>query len=574
MSLNPSMPLKLFKVEDPVCRVGSEREYGVIKSGQEIFFYPFPTSGAANTSTNTFNCNPTSQRTIIDRKIYILANFTLTFTGTSTGSQLLYKGFDAPRSYPLSKVTKNIQVQLGDEAITTNLNEYFSAIERYSFDRDLQDHEFSITPTMPDQQQVYAGNNTNLAANNELGGYFDNPAQVPRGFQNVGASLSPNVWCTVVSNTSTQAVVNMTVCEPIFLSPLYFGKGEQSGIIGIQNLQIQQQFGDLTRLWSHSPNSLAVNGANISFPTGLSVAVNSMFCLVKQITPDALYKIPSIIPYPYSQISSFPTGNAISIASGASQTLSSGSITLNSIPTRLYLFARKQNSDLTAESTDTFAELIQCTFQLGTRQLLATATQQDLYEISRRNGCNMSWTQWKQQVGSVLAVDLNKDIGLQPTEAPGLLTRSSLVVTANFKNNNPSTVNYMMYVLVCEEGTITIDNGHVKKSIGVLSAADVLAAENAQQIPYKHDRNIYGGAWYNDLWSGVKDVAKFVKDEALPVAKDIYDVYKTVSGKGVVGGENMSKKMMKEDDYVMDAVKGGKKGKGLVGARMISRYDL
>ena len=100
MSLNP-IALKLYKSIDPVCKVGNEREYCVLKGAQEVFYYPFPTSGNPSNAINTINCNPTSQRTIIDRKIYLRAQFTLSFTGTAaTGAGLLLPGYDAPRAYP------------------------------------------------------------------------------------------------------------------------------------------------------------------------------------------------------------------------------------------------------------------------------------------------------------------------------------------------------------------------------------------------------------------------------------------------------------------------------------------
>jgi len=587
MSLNP-IPLKLLKTQDPVCKVGNEREYSVLKGAQEIFYYPFPTSGNANSSVNTINCNPTSQRTIIDRKLYIRANFGLLFTGTigATGgtASLLLSGYDAPRAYPLAMVTKQISVQLGDQSVGTNLNQYFSAIQRYSFDMDLQNHEFSETPAMSDQFCTY-GLNTNSfsstgaeanfqSANSELNYYNANPAQVPRGFQ---SGSTGSVWYNISQQQFAQgtvgatAYVNLQVTEPVFLSPLYFGKGEHSGIIGIQNMLVTLQFDNLFRLWSHSSSS----PNTIDPRTGVAVAVNSLYVLVKQLTPDALAKIPDYIPYPYYQITAQPTGNAISIAQGASATLVSGSITLNSIPTRLFIYAREQDSDLTMNSTDTFAVLENVTVQLGTRQLLSSATQEDLYDISRRNGCMLSWTQWSYRTGGPLALDLSKDIGLQPTESPGLLTRSSLIVTARFKNTHNRAINFILYTLICEEGTVVIQNGHMSKSIGVLTQADILAAENAPDVPYKQDRNIYGGAWYNDLWEGIKSGAKFVKDEVIPVVKDVRGIVKDVTGYGMVGGGEIGSGVV--GGNMMEAmVEGGRKkrGRGLVGGKMISRMDM
>lgn len=589
MSLNP-VPLKIFRCDDPVTKVNNEREYGVMKGGQEVFYYPFPTSGNANASVNTINANPTNQRTIIDSKIFLLTNFTLAFNGTGATGGLLQAGYDAPRANPLSKCIKNLGIQLGDQQINTNLNEYFSVFERYSSDMDMQNHDYSESPAMPDQ---YADYSTGVQANNsELASYGFNPVQVPRGFS---SGSTGSVWYNISQGSTgagATATVNLTICEPMYLSPLYFGRHEKSGLIGIQSMVITVQFDNLTRLWSHATNSPSV----ISFPTGLNVTVNSLYALVKQVTPDTLMKIPPIIPYAYSQITPYASGIATSIASGAQATLVSGSITLNSIPSRIYVFARRQNSDLSATSTDTFGVLNNITIQLGTRQLLSSATQQDLYNMSVRNGCNLSWKQWAQVTGGPLAIDLSKDIGLMPTEAPSLLTRSSLVINANFTNPSLNSVNYVMYVLICEEGTVTIDNGHLIKQVGVLTQADILAAENAPTLPYRNERNVYGGAWWDDAFSGFKNVVNYVGDKlknvgtnvigdpkkALDTAKTIYEVGQIARpflGLGMSGGNQAQL-----DEYVTDAIQGGrrkrgpakkpKKGKGLVGGRMIDRDEL
>ena len=71
---------------------------------------------------------------------------------------------------------------------------------------------------------------------------------------------------------------------------------------------------------------------------------------------------------------------------------------------------------------------------------MSSASKQDLYKMSVKNGCNMSWQQWAGDavqtlsngasfgtVGSVLAIDFGDDIGLDSTLAPGIL--GTLIVT-------------------------------------------------------------------------------------------------------------------------------------------------
>ena len=59
------------------------------------------------------------------------------------------------------------------------------------------------------------------------------------------------------------------------------------------------------------------------------------------------------VTYPYYNVERYPT-TGTSILAGASQTINSANIQLNSVPHRMYILARKQNSDVTLNDTDTF----------------------------------------------------------------------------------------------------------------------------------------------------------------------------------------------------------------------------
>lgn len=611
MSLNP-IRLKLYKVEDPIVKVSNQRHYAVHKGAQEIFYSPFNVSGQATLSTNSFNCNPTNRKTIIERKMYSLWKFTLNFTGTiaSVGQGLLQPAYDAPRAYPVSMCTQNLDVKIGDNSVATPLNIYWSALERYSFEKDIADHDFSVFPSYPDQYTDYALNvtsgyaNPNVDANNsELSAYGQNPFICPRGFapsgggDSVGGGMR-NSWCTVTQALATvagqvgTASVSMIVAEPLFISPLHFGKGCKSGIVGIETLVVNQQLdGNCRRLWSHSPYS-----PNTIDPVlGLTVTVVSASILTKQLTPDITYELSEYIPYDYSVVGIYASSTDLPIlhARGSpSVQFNSGTITLNSIPSRVYVYCRENDASIQGNftKTDTFMVIPEgvgnFTLRLGTRSLLSSATREDLYAMAVRNGCNLSWDQWTLDVGSVLAIDFGKDIGLMPNESSGLLARSTLVVTCNYINTHANDVMATMYVLTIEEGTFSIMDGHSQKSVGILTEKDITDAKNAEEIPYRDSRNVYGSGFFDDVWNGIKKTASFVKDEVLPVAKDAYGIYKTIKGKGVSGGgesggrkPRMSSRAKIEHDIVKNSAmqEGGRmrrRGGELVGGRMINRSDM
>ncbi len=580
MSLNPTL-LKTFRTEDPIVRVDNEREYGILKGANDVIWNQFPVSGSPSTSNNTILCNPSSRTTLVDRKHYLHGVFTLTFTGTAGASGLLVAGYDAPRSLPMSKCIQTLSVKIGDQEVTTNVNEYLRAIERYCFDRNVQDLDFSMTPSMPDQNYVYSSSGVALSERSELSSYNFNSYQVPRGFA-IGSSGAAWYNISQVGSGSTAvATVVLDVVEPLFISPLMFGHGDHSAIQGVENMQVKVKFGDLTLLWSHAPSG---SGSIVNNP---SVVVNQLEVLQKQLTPDLSTVPPNEIPYAYSDLTRYQSSTSTSLAQNASASFKSGTITLTSIPTRIYVYVSQQDSDLEMTSTDTFAAINSIQMKLGTRVLIDTADKQQLYAMSVRAGCKMSYTQWASTCGSVVAIDFGKEVGLLPTEAAGLLARSNLQFTVNASNLSPTTINFMLSVVIIEEGTVVIANGHLLKSIGVLTQQNILDAKDKQFIPMRADRNIYGGAWYDDVWAGIKQGANFAVNDILPFAKQVAPYVLPLLGAGVTGGELEGGA---DSDANLDEYYGGKrkpmhkrelavlkkhlKGKGLSGGKMIDRSEL
>jgi hypothetical protein len=114
--------------------------------------------------------------------------------------------------------------------------------------------------------------------------------------------------------------------------------------------------------------------------------------------------------------------------------INSNNLQLNSIPSMMYIYARTQNQVLYApgtgcSQTDTYLALenINITFANYTG-LLSSCSKYQLYQISYKNGCTMSWSQWSGErtndasswntpvaqystIGSILGVEFATDLG-------------------------------------------------------------------------------------------------------------------------------------------------------------------
>jgi hypothetical protein len=508
---------------------------------------------------------------IVDRKVLFRLPMIITFAGTLTApnTSLLQIGVqDALRQFPISSIIQTLTITLNNTQVSINMNDTILSLLRYYTGTDERQYDLSLSPSMPDNYQSYGDWVQQGDARNPLALYGENSAEMTRG----GFPLD-----SYVDSGAGGAVVNVSPTEPIFLSPFLFKHFMSSGYIGLQTMDFNISFdSNLGRVWSHAQPTLLNPGAN----TLSSVTVNFMGAaggnptmLFNYITPQQLMPVPRSVVYPYYIIDRYPTDNSTPVAQNALFQISSQNIQLHSIPNRIYVFARRSNATRTFATSDTYAYLSQINVNWNNNSgLLSSASPQDLYRMSVDNGLNMGWPQWRQYVGSVLAIEFGKDIALPDLECPGQLGTFQLQLTANFQNVSTDTanINYTLYIVVVSEGTFTIMENRSIAQIGVMSKQDVLHAQSLPYVDYDMVQKYYAGDFFgsigdflNRAYSGIKHVASDVAsgaeraidlgNKALPIVKAVAPLIPGMRGKGTSGGN----------------VVGGKRG-----GAMMSRSEL
>ena len=563
---NSVVPLKIVQTLDPVTRINSERAFAVLKGGDRVTYKPV-CSTSYNNSTFQFSAPPPSPGTIVDRKILLKVPVTIDFVGTSGGT-LLNENNDAFRSYPLSNAMNTLAVSINNTSVSINMSDVIQPLLRYNTDSGLKDREYSTTPSMLDQHQKYNG--LTDGNRNPLAPYNNSFRQTRGGFP-----------YTVVSNTATNAQITADLAELLYLSPLSFGKFDHSGFIGVQNMDFNITFNsDLgNRLWSHS------NAAGSTLTT-VTVTFGQPCLLFKYITPNVTEPIPRAAIYDYYSVNRYPTTQTFSppLAANASTTINSQNIQLQSIPRRLYIFARKANRTVT--DPDTFLSIENISVNWNNNSgLLSSAQKEDLYQISVANGCDMSWSQWSGgpvynatlgsqvgTVGSVLALESGRDICLNPDECPGQLGTYQLQMSVGVKNANQTDAlaDVTLFVIVVSEGSFTIIDNNAISQIGIVTKKDVIESKNAPLIHYQDVQHIYGGNFFSGLknfasriWDGIKKALPMVK-KALPyVAQGLQTAEQLIPLLGL--GEE-------EEEYIRQMME--QRGAGVVGGRRMTRKQL
>lgn len=429
-----------------------------------------------------------------------------------------------PRACPLQASASAIELRLNGSATSTSINDY-ACVYPHIIDDDTLKSYGSEMPLQKDNSGLYAdptayypasvvGTTAAAAAPivaTVFPGYADLRSPfVPYGSNTNIPSRGSFVWTQVIAPTPvgasaptlSYAVYRMTVVENLFISPMmWLGMQDRcAGLALINNLILNIRFQDVNRMVSaYLPAgcSLTVSiGPNMTLPSTSPFSVTTgnitPTLLIEYITQDPILSahLPQTIAFDYSLIQPFITSGQLTSTTGttAPRQITIQSLRLASIPSKLYIFARPSksflNTDVLAQTTpDTFLSITDISLSFNNRiNLFATFTAQDLWAMSVKNGLKDSFVDWQYNGGSVLIIDISKDIMLDSDECDGQANKYSTLQAQITYSASPlaycgATVatNYDSYVLVEQPGKAFINASECQYLLTGPSAAEVLS---------------------------------------------------------------------------------------------------
>jgi hypothetical protein len=507
--------IPIAKVPDALSRLDNKREF-IVLSGLENITYRQSTTQNQSTQSATVTYRVPNKYTVIDRHWYIRATWRVVATALAAGGNLDQSLVSGPAAYPTNRVLDQLSVNIDEVNFNSQPSRYWQALQRYynAMGNNCDQGKFySTCPSMPDQYIAYNDWTTFGSARNPLAEYGENSAGPTR------RSIATNV----AVNTATDLDVSFTSTEPLFISPLLFGESSynKSGLTGARNINITFTFSNVERVWSNDPV--------IKPYTSITVTLQNLEVLIRygDLKLSEAEKIQNSlgqlhnIDWDYSGINAYQQ-NIAAVPAGVPTQITSGNIQLNGIPSRLYIYAQRPLANINNTTPDSFCRITALTIQWNSRNgILSTATEQDLYVMSVRNGLTMSFAQWSRFCGSVCCVDIAKDLGLNSIQAPGVIQDNQLQVFATVTNLYGAPSDIVLYVTTTTPGVFSLRNGAFYQQIGVLSPENVLNA------PYKHDSleglidtdNPFGGS----LKSFFKGIGQKLK-KALPYLKGAVNI--------------------------------------------------
>ena len=532
-------------VLDPVVDVEESyrASEAVVKSGVNKSIYIYSADSYSNSNFIWNNIVAPSLSTVVKRDLRVrygvsVAVVWTTATGgpninavNADGAPVGFNGLAngstsygiAPRAVPLQSSASAVELRLNGSSTSTSINDY-ACIYPHILDNDTLNRWSSEMPLMKDNSPAYQDPNGYYAGNVQLtgalpagitgatltAGYADNRNPLaPYGANTTCPTRGSYVWtqtlAPTVAGAFTYAIYRIELVEQLFISPMVWADmmDKSAGICNLNNLICNIRFQDVNRLISanlpagctltvslQSNYSLSVNGSIVSVASG----IENPQLLVEYITQDPIMasRLPQTVSYDYSLVQPFitPVGNVSNTTTpNGFASLTAQSLRLASIPSKLFLYARPSKNYLATSSAnaqttpDNFLRITGIKINFNNRiNLFATYTESDLYLMSVRNGLQDTFNDWRYNSGSVVIIDVAKDIGLESDECEGQANKySTLQATITFNQaplqywGQATDVNYDFYILVEQPGKAFINASECQFILNGPSASEVLA---------------------------------------------------------------------------------------------------
>jgi hypothetical protein len=575
------MELEKVLVIDPVTNV--EETYKtkeiVYKSNVNSSLYRYTADSQSTTNIIFNNITPPSLNTVINRCLKLKYTLYVKVTGTgnvaptqkanavvtSTGASLISSNVLAGvflADSPLQTSCTAIELRINGSSTSISPQDYIQLYSHIASKDDL--NMFStVYPHQKDNMVVYLNTEvSNLRAPYQQ---FNSNTDLQ--------SRASSVWVFLGSEATTNAdLYSVEVMEDLYLSPMVWGElcNKCAGLTNINNLTLNIRIGNLNRaVRCKSDNEYNFIGTSaitaITTDFGNGTGRNAELEL-QYITPDPIIaaKMPSVVAYDYDYIQSFITNVT---ANSFNTAIPMQSVRLPSIPKRIYVFAKPKKSIITTleyENTipDFFLPLTNLKVTFNNRiNLLANDIPQTLYNKSVANGLKDSFFEWQYGCGSIMIIDVAKDLGLEADESAGQSNKySTLQIEATFSNSNllfqglGNTANmsiasaYDYYILIESPGKAFITPSDCQFVLTGPSSAEVLALTSSMDKVVDESelrgKQVGGGAFgLGKLFKSGLNLVKNVNPDS--VAQGVRAVQGAMGslGMGVAGGAMKHKRV-------------------------------
>lgn len=547
--------IEKFSVFDPRI-IQTRPKYSVDKGALSVSNVSFQAQ-TADSSSCQFNVQVPSENVFVDRAVewngVQAATVVLTLTAAGGAGDYIpagtsLQGLVAPAAFPLHQAVSQMSATINDATVTVNTQDVLPQVLRLADMRDARRQR--TCPTMLDRYAKYPDSRvvsnsplltwaetteSDSVPNGGFNGFYysstadgNSPVDVTSASQAVaGTGVTfvhgqPTLTSGVVVGTPVAVTLYVVwnSVEKLLLPPFIFSDQHEmsTGLFGVQNFQVQMNLvsSPARALRVSNTTTLPCNESGNTFSNGRagSVALTSVAwsaasfagmwvkkptLSVQFLTPSLDVPLPpkSIVPYMefprYIAVPGTLVDPSVSLNTTGAD-LQSQTITLPNIPDLLVIYVKppayadSTNGDWSLPITN-----ISMNFD-NFSGLMSTITQEQLFEMSQRNGVDMDWSEWsgygslplsglgttqggvRGLVGGPLVLKPGVDFPLSTGQASGLVGNFTLQFNLKVQNFTGSAQTPNIYTVPISSGFFETIKGSSRIIKGVLTEQDILSA--------------------------------------------------------------------------------------------------
>lgn len=444
-------------------------------------------------------------------------------------------------SNPIWSSCSTLSVGFNNKPITRNPDQYINAFNAYV--KSDQNYQLSSYPLSPDylpyndtSEISGAWLNSLNSEENNANKYGSRSAFLVNDYANTSVSSGAPGTFTYIAYA--------TICAPIPLN-IFSSAMQGSHIANLEQLDISFQLNlqKMFNCWAtiNAGDSAVFRATKFSSVTAsVASAPKLLYSTVvpnNALTP-YLFDVNTGLPYNtvYPLITpAFRIGqNFASLTAGQSIRINSQTMSTNSVPSHLLIFAtreRPMTSDVTSgmiaplARTQTFGLIEDLNINFMNKNYTFSNSVQ-LYDLAAKNGLYRTFNTVNKYSGAPILIDCSKDLGLNGYMVAQKLSMN-IQCDAQVKNLSGSTEGYRLDCVLLNAGKLTIGQQVTEdQSLSLTEADTVLLNNSVSESEVNRSQSLwigasidgqpmFGGGFWGDLWSGIKSVASNVYDNVI-----------------------------------------------------------
>lgn len=566
-----SSEINTILVSDPrISRISSDIHVAVKEGPASCVVQGYKTNSNSN-STTLFNVNVPSENTLVDRNLRINGTIHLTLE-IKTDGEIAQDTFTVvPAAFPLNQALQSASLTLNNSKVSVQSADILNVITKQYEQRFLSKH-IQTTPSYVDKYFGVATDAMNGVHTSGWGCGIENAekdsdttgrgdSDLTLAFYTADGALVP-AGEQLAAGTTFYVQLELNVSEPILGMPTLEFKEDEASFMGINSLELVLQYNDFKNVFNCKLDIVqsVIAGSKYGAATDLFLTDDTKL-MTRQMSlhPSQYAKLNTKSVLPFDEFIAYKSSIDLPADGQAISQVSTQVISMRQVPDKIYVLIRPQyRAQKQIWSNNLMFPITSVNIVFNNKAgLLSEMTQKELYQMSRRNGSQQSWNEFRGKVrdgnrnlftslGSIVVIDPVRDLGLDDILSSGSLGQfgfQAMVSADEIYNISNSEVGSMELVVIASYGgTMITQQGSSMTMSGLLTKSSVLEAkENSKSaIDFEALSELSGG---NFAKKGITAVGDLLKKHRVGIGSAVGSAIKGSGSYNQTGGSKLSKYM-------------------------------